>query len=318
MTEDLPLVSVLIGTYNRPDVLSRAIESVLDQTYPNYEIIVVDDHSPESVRPTVKSLDGPITFVRHEKNKGWGAAMNTAFEHADGELIAMIGDDDRWNDSRKLEKQVTALREVDKEDIAIVCTGWRVVSEETEEVKEINSPDRPEDLSRHILGQNQIIQSIGAVVTRDAWETVDGTDESIPRGIDSDLFRRMILSGYDVLFLNEPMIDIYVDRDDRMTAKQRPEDIWPHIEGERTKLKKFPEAFDRYPAARARVLEKIGTHFVRLYQSTYEGEHLRKARQHFRDSLSDNPKHWKAIVRYLWSFGVQLESIIRQRFTRGK
>jgi glycosyltransferase involved in cell wall biosynthesis len=237
--------------------------------------------------------------------------MNTAFEHADGELLAMIGDDDRWSDPEKLEKQVRALEESDRENVGIVCTGWRVVSEDTGEVKEERSPRRPANLPRHILGQNQIIQSIGAVVTRDAWEAVGGTDEDIPRGIDSDLFRRMILDGYDVLFLDEPMIEIYVDRQDRMTAKQRPEDIWSHIEGERVKLEKFPEAFDEYPAARARVLEKIGTHFVRLYRSTREDEHLRKARQHFRESLSYNPFHWKAVVRYLWSLGVQLEPAVR-------
>lgn len=312
MTEDEPLVSVLIGTYDRADILPRALESVLEQTYPNYEIVVVDDHSPKSVRSVVESYDGPITFVRHEENKGWGAAMNTAFEHADGELLAMIGDDDRWSDPKKLEKQIDALHETDRKNVGIVCTGWRVVSEETNEVKEVKSPDRPADLTRHILGQNRIIQSIGAVVTREAWEAVGGTDEDIPRGVDSDLFRRMILDGYDVVFLDDPMIEIYVDRADRMTSKQRPEDIWPHIKGEQAKLEKFPEAFDKYPAARARVLEKIGTHFVRIYRSTLNDEHVDEARKHFQESLSYDPMHWKAAVRYLWSFGVQLEAVVRK------
>lgn len=309
MTESEPLVSVLIGTYDRAEVLPRALESVLNQTYPNYEVVVVDDHSPESVRSVVESFDGPITFVRHEENRGWGAAMNTALEHADGELLAMIGDDDRWSDPEKLEKQVRALKRTERENVGIVCTGWRVISEESGGVREVESPARPENLPRHTLGQNQIIQSIGAVVTRDAWEAVGGTDEDIPRGIDSDLFRRIIFEGYDVLFLDEPMIDIFVDRQDRMTAKDRPEDIWPHIESERAKLEKFPEEFIQYPAAHARVLEKIGTHFVRIYRNTHNRDHLREARRHFRESLSYNPLHWKAVVRYLWSFGVQLQAV---------
>lgn len=312
MTGKNPLVSVLIGTYNRAGVLPRAIESVLDQTYSNYEIIVVDDCSRESVRDVVESYEEPITFLRHEENKGWGAAMNTAFEHADGDLLAMIGDDDRWSDSEKLERQVEALHETNRDDIGIVCTGWRVVSDETGDIKEVKSPERPANLERHILGQNRIIQSIGAVVTREAWEDVGGTDEDISRGIDSDLFRRMILNDYDVLFLDDPMIDIYVDRADRMTAKDRPEDIWPHIESERTKLSKFPTAFDKYPAARARVLEKIGTHFVRIYRSTHDEEHLREARQHFRESLSYNLLHWKSFLRYLWSFAAQVETAVRR------
>lgn len=312
MTDDEPLVSVLIGTYDRSDVLDRAIESVLEQTYSNIEIIVIDDHSPESARDVVSSFDDPITFARHEKNRGWGAAMNTAFEHADGELLAMIGDDDRWCDQRKLEKQVEALRDKTCENVGIVCTGWRVVSEETGEVKSETAPERPANLTQHILGENRIIQSIGAVVTREAWETVGGTDEEIPRGIDSDLFRRIILDGYDVLFLTDPMIEIYVDRDDRMTRKQHPEDIWPHIESERAKLEKFPEAFNEYPASHARVLEKIGTHLIRIYRSTHDSDRLAQARRYFHKSLSYNPLHWKAAVRYLWSFVVQLETLLRQ------
>lgn len=311
-----PLVSAFVGTYDREDVLPRALRSILEQSYSNMEVIVVDDHSPESQRHVVESItseyDTDVTFVRHNQNRGWGAAINTAYANANGDLFALIGDDDEWSDRDKIKKQVAALQNSHRDDIGVVCTGWRTISAESGEVKDVTIPHRPQNLERHILGQNQIIQSIGAVVTREAWEDVGGADESVPRGIDSDLFRRIILEGYDVFFVEEPLIDIYVGRADRMTAKQNPEDIWPHIESERLKLRKFPSAFEKYPESRARVLEKIGTHFIRIYRDTRDPEHLKQGREHFRESISYNPRHWKAFVRYVWSVGAQLEAVVKQ------
>lgn len=307
---DRPLVSALMATYDRPDVMPRALRSVLEQSYDPLEVVVVDDHSPESQVDLVRSIsaeyDSEVTVHRHEENRGWGAAMNTAFGHADGEFLATIGDDDRWSDPEKITKQVEAFRSTNRENVGIVAPGWREISETTGDVQNVVIPNRPENLERHILAENRIIQSIGTLIRREAWEAVGGTDEELPRGIDSDLFRRMIFAGYDVLFMDEPVIDIYVDRGDRMTAKRDPDDIWPHIEGERAKFEKFPEAFERYPSAESRVLEKIGTHYVNIYRSTGTKEHLSEARDHYRRSLFLDYTNWRTILRYVWSAAVQL------------
>lgn len=307
---DRPFVSALMATYDRPDVMPRALRSMLEQSYDPLEVIVVDDHSPESQVDLIRSIatkyDTEVTVLRHEENRGWGAAMNTAFRHADGDYLATIGDDDRWSDPEKTAKQVKAIESTERENVAIVAPGWREVSEVSGEVQRVVVPDRPENLERHILAENRIIQSIGTLISRRAWETVGGTDETLPRGIDSDLFRRMIFAGYDVVFMDEPVIDIYVEREDRMTAKQDPEAIWPHIDGERAKFEKFPEAFERYPTAKSRVLEKIGTHYVTIYRSTGEREHLSAARDHYRRSLYVDYTNWRTALRYVWSVGLQL------------
>jgi glycosyltransferase involved in cell wall biosynthesis len=301
MTDDIPLVSVFMATYDREDVVGRAIESVLDQSYPNFELIIVDDCSPTDPREVVMSFDSDrITYLRHDENRGWGAAMNTAFDHASGRYIAMIGDDDRWSDPDKLRRQVELLRSR-PEDLGIVCTGWRAVSEETGEVREVVSPSPPDNLERHILGENRLIQSISALVTREAWTVVGGCDETLPRGIDSDLFRRIIFAGYGVAFVPESMIDVYVDRDDRMTAKRDPEGIRPHIESERAKFEKFPERFERYPAARSRVLEKIGTHWIHLWEVTGDRSALASGRSSLREAIRHDPTNWKALARLVWS-----------------
>lgn len=310
--QDDPLVSVLIATYNRSDVMPRALRSILEQTYEPLEVIIVDDHSDESQRELVDSVteeyDRDVTFIRHDENRGWAHAMNTAYEHADGEFFAITGDDDEWHDQQKIESQLRAFYSADRDDIGIVTTGWHTVSERTGTVQGVKIPSRPSDLKEHILMENRIIQSISALITREAWEAVGGTDTTITRGIDSDLFRRMIFDGYDVLFLQSPTVKIYVDRDDRMTGKYDPESIYPHIYSERKKFEKFPTEFEQYPRARAGVLEKIGTHWLHIYQHTGEKQHLTSARSHYLQSLRHAPSRWKSWARLGQSLAVAARS----------
>jgi glycosyltransferase involved in cell wall biosynthesis len=301
MMDDEPLVSIFMATYDREDVVGRAIESVLDQSYANFELIIVDDCSPTDPREVITSFDSDrITYVRHNENQGWGAAMNTAFDQSSGRYIAMIGDDDRWSDPDKLRRQVEIIQSR-PEDLGIVCTGWRVVSEKTGDIKEVTSPSPPDNLERHILGENRLIQSISAVVTREAWTVVGGCDETLPRGIDSDLFRRIIFAGYGVAFIPDPMIDVYVGREDRMTAKQDPGKIRPHIKSERAKFEKFPERFERYPAAQSRVLEKIGAHWIHIWEMTGDSSALASGRSSLREAIRYDPTNWKALARFAWS-----------------
>lgn len=92
-----PLVSVIIPTYNRPEMLRDAIQSVLDQTYRNVEIIVVNDNGTD-VQPLLDSLNdrGNICSVRHETNRRLSAARNTGLSLATGKYVAYLDDDDRF------------------------------------------------------------------------------------------------------------------------------------------------------------------------------------------------------------------------------
>ncbi len=92
-----PMVSVIIPTYNRAHVLGRAIRSVLDQTYQDFELIVVDDGSSDHTGEVVATFADPrIHYLRHEKNRGAAAARNTAIKTAQGEYIASLDSHDEW------------------------------------------------------------------------------------------------------------------------------------------------------------------------------------------------------------------------------
>src|SRR5688572_26839751 len=93
----MPKVSVVIPTHNRPLMLRRAIDSVLAQTYQDFEIIVVDDGLRERSDNVVKLFeDDRIRYISHEQEHGAPAARNTGIKNSNGELIAFLDDDDEW------------------------------------------------------------------------------------------------------------------------------------------------------------------------------------------------------------------------------
>ncbi len=95
MDTDNPLISVILPTYNRGYIVERAIKSVLNQTYKNLELIIVDDGSTDNTEEIVKSIeDKRIIFLKHKKNKGASSARNTGIKNSKGEYISFIDSDD--------------------------------------------------------------------------------------------------------------------------------------------------------------------------------------------------------------------------------
>ena len=107
-----PLVSVVIPTYNRADTIVKAIASVRNQSYTNWEIVVVDDASKDNTRKTIEQLgDFQIRYLRHNTNLGGSEARNTGIDNAKGEYIAFLDSDDIWQPN-KLAMQIEAIRSV--------------------------------------------------------------------------------------------------------------------------------------------------------------------------------------------------------------
>ena len=108
--EKKPLVSVIIPTYNRKNTLKRCIDSVLAQTYRNFEIILVDDCSTDGTMEFVEADYGDVSdinivYVRNDSNLGAGASRNVGVSYAAGEYLAFHDSDDTWHPD-KLEKQM--------------------------------------------------------------------------------------------------------------------------------------------------------------------------------------------------------------------
>lgn len=130
----MPRVSVILTTYNRAHLVGRAIQSVLAQTFTDFELIVVDDGSTDNTRQVVAGIcDSRLVYI-HQSNSGRSAARNRGLSRALGEFIAFLDDDDTYL-PEKLAVQVTEL-EV-RPDIDLIVGGWQLVNQLGDVLQEI-------------------------------------------------------------------------------------------------------------------------------------------------------------------------------------
>lgn len=149
-SDSAPLVSVVIPSHNRPEMLADAIASVLAQTITDLEVVVVDDGSQPPVQLPPELAARGVRIVRHEQAQGVCAARNRGIEEARGRWVALLDDDDRWRPA-KLARQLEALQPPARWSY----TGCDVVNIDGE----VERPFRREDLERaddDIISGNRI------------------------------------------------------------------------------------------------------------------------------------------------------------------
>jgi glycosyltransferase involved in cell wall biosynthesis len=203
-----PLVSVLLPTRNRDSLLSRAIASVLSQTYPNFELIVVDDGSTDETETVVKGFsDERIRYV-YQDHRGAAAAENLGTRLARGSFIAFIDDDDEWL-CEKLEKQMERFA-LEGEDTAVVYTAAQFFKNGKHRF--YGPPQsilvKNGSIYREILNRTTYVPLVCAVVRRECLEEVGGFDETMPTSNDYDLWIRLS-SRYRFQYLPEPLVHVH-------------------------------------------------------------------------------------------------------------
>ena len=129
--EDLGLVSIVMPNYNGEKYIAQAIGSVIEQTYPNWELLVVDDCSSDKSVEIVKGfLDERIKLIQNEQNSGAAKSRNNAIKQAKGRWIAFLDSDDTWKKD-KLEKQIAFMY---NGGYALSFTHYEVVDDQDEKV----------------------------------------------------------------------------------------------------------------------------------------------------------------------------------------
>lgn len=132
MMEQTQLVSVIVPLYNAEKYIEETMESILNQTYKNIEIVIVDDGSKDQSSSIVKNLKKKypeqIKYILQE-NQGVSVARNTGIENASGEYISFLDSDDLWHPT-KIEKQITSMQ---KSNMNACYCGYMNFYEETGE-----------------------------------------------------------------------------------------------------------------------------------------------------------------------------------------
>ena len=200
-------VSVILCTYNREQLLARAIESVLAQKYLSFELIVVDDGSTDNTKELVgKFNDRRIRYVAHEKNKGLSAARNTGLYLATGQYIAFIDSDDEW-EKDKLEKQTAFL--ADKQTPVFIFSNSLKIKEGCGVIYE---RDLALPTQRYDYKMYSVTSPSTWIVCRDVFSLAGYFDEAFYRFEDIDFLFRMAKARIHSYYLAEVVAKRYEHR----------------------------------------------------------------------------------------------------------
>lgn len=188
------LVSVVIPTYGEPIYLGRCIDSVLQQTYNNIEIIIVDDNgigTPNQIATSTvidQYKGNNIKYVCHEKNKNGSAARNTGVKNSEGRYIAFLDDDDAFLPA-KIERQVKLIESLSDEYAFVYCS--HDVYKDGQLVRHVIA-EKSGNLFFEKISQQIEIQTSGVLIRKEAFEEVKGFDESFRRHQDWEFIERVL------------------------------------------------------------------------------------------------------------------------------
>jgi glycosyltransferase involved in cell wall biosynthesis len=139
MSKDYPLISVIIATFNSEKVLARCINSVLDQTYKNYELIIVDGASADNTVDIIKKFGTGISKWKSEKDNGIYEAWNKGVEMAEGDWITFIGSDDFFYPTALFD-YVGFINSLNVPDLEFVSSKMHLVNQDNKLIKPLGLP----------------------------------------------------------------------------------------------------------------------------------------------------------------------------------
>lgn len=214
MKNNPPKVTVIIPTYNRSHLIQRSINSVLNQTYKNIEIIVVDDCSLDDTEKIIKDInDNRLIYLKNANNLGPSASRNRGIERAAGTIIAFQDSDDIWVDN-KLEKQINFLFNSPK-DVVAVHSGMEFIDYKTgkkfgENIKEVNFRENFSKGSFLLTPSTQTV-----LIKKSVLDEVGYFDERLFAHEDTELAIR-VSKKYRYGYVNEPLVRVTRNHDQLM------------------------------------------------------------------------------------------------------
>lgn len=170
-------VSIILPTYNGSKFIKQALNSVLMQSYCNWEMLIVDDGSIDNTSKIVSdfvSRDSRIIYLKNNINIGIQKTLNIGLKESKGEYIARIDDDDEWIDKDKLKKQIEFLD--NNKDYALIGTGTIVANETGEEIFRYLPPETDDKIRNKLLFKNCFTNS-SILLRRDNIVNLGGYNE---------------------------------------------------------------------------------------------------------------------------------------------
>lgn len=292
-----PRISIITPTYNREDMLLQTINSVSNQTYSDYEHIIIDDSSTDNTSRVVREQnDSRIRYIRNEENRGSNAARNRGLDCANGEILMFIDDDDRWL-PKKAEHQ---LYIIDKHGVDLVYSSRRVVDEDGKllYVSEAAVPSNPRD---DILTHNYIGTPSCVAFRRSILDSAGDFNPKMKAKQDQELWIRVLEQCTRIGIIKEPLVE-WTKHDEANTQ----------VSGQ---PRLYQESFNKILDVHHEKYQRLSQHQLRR---AYAGHHTRLAETHANAGNAHQYYHAARSIFYCPTYGGLLRCIPRpvQRYIR--
>ena len=197
----MPCCSIIIPAYNAIKYLPETLESVLKQSFTDFEVLIIDDGSYDNIIEWAAQIEDPRVRFISQKNQGVSAARNLGIKNATGEYIAFLDADDLW-ESTKLEKQLQLFKK--NPYSGLVHTEMALIDEESKLLGREFTSNVEGNALEQLLEKNTIVTS-SVIVRRSCLETVGSFDNNLTSSEDWELWVR-IASVYPIALVKEPLV----------------------------------------------------------------------------------------------------------------
>lgn len=282
-----PAVSVIVPTYNRAGVLSRAIESVLGGAFEDVELLVVDDGSTDDTESVVGEYDDQrVAYHRHDENEGANVARNHGIEAATGEYVAFLDSDDAYSE-RYLERMVETLASAPDR-----CVGAYASRVWYRDGERWNVTIADDDLTHDDLRRKNVVGGFSNVVFRhETFERVGPLDERYESCQDYEFFLRALASDRRLVAVPDAVVGYYVHD---AGATRIGDDVAANVAGHERLLEEYGDTL---------TTAGIANQYYQLGMAHARAGDITAARRWFRRGITTDPRSWRHWYHYLASLG---------------
>ena len=284
-----PLISICIPTYNGETYIRPCIESVLNQTFKNFEYIIVDDGSTEDIKSVVEGFkDERMKCIRHPKNKMIAAAYNSGLKAAKGKFAAFLESDDKWL-PEKLERQLEIFEK--NKEVGVVYCGLSVRTVDGTILRE-RHPRYSGDVFENCLERNVVYVPSVLMVRKSLLDKEGFFDSSFDPISTYELIIRLAkVTKFD--FVDQ--ILVHYLQHEKNFSNQLDDDLSLQIKIHEAIYKKHQSDFKRYPGKCSERLRNLGIHYCQY-------KNPKKGRYYFLEAIKVNSANLKSFRDYLLSF----------------
>lgn len=268
----MPKISAVITTWNRSKMLNRAIQSVLAQTFSDFELLILDNSSTDDTALVARSFRDPrIRYIKHPPVNIAGA-RNIGLHESAGEYLAFLDDDDEWL-PEKLADELSVFEKDATRKIGFVYGAYIHVDEATGKTFETIYPKHRGDVYAYAVSHEDTFTGAASnpMLRKSAVVEVGGYDERVTTGEDYEMFLRLA-KRYEFDYVSKPVLKIYIHVGYRLSHQ-----VEAYINTEKIIYEKHYDFISSRPPVNARYLQVIAGRLLRVGKPREARVYLRKA-----------------------------------------